>query len=84
MITEKDLGKNIADNFRLILKNQNMTIPNFAKKIGCSRNSVNNFLNRLEEGKGGSLKTICKWSKDLGVSPYQLFYEIKMIPRKKS
>ena len=37
MITNKDLGTNIADNFEKILIDKKMTIPEVAEKIGIIR-----------------------------------------------
>lgn len=82
MITDKDLGTNIADNFEKILIDKKMTIPEVAEKIGSTRWAVNLFLSNLREGKGGSISTICKYSEALEVSPYDLYGEYKLIPLK--
>ena len=80
-MTEKDVGKNIVENFKFLLIKNKKSISEIAQKTGTSSRGINNFLERLEEGKGGSLKTICKYANALGVSPYVLFYENKLVPR---
>ena len=81
MFTGKDLGKTISKNFKHSLTEKELTIPKLAKKLGQARFTVNNFLNRLDQGSA-TLDTICKYANALGVSPYELFYESKLVPRK--
>ena len=81
MFTGKDLGKTISKNFKHSLTEKELTIPKFAKKLGQARCTVNNFLNRLDQGSA-TLDTICKYANALGISPYELFYESKLVPRK--
>ena len=80
MTTGKDIGQEISKNFKHSLTAKNLTIPDFAKQIGQARCTVNNFLNRLEQGSA-TLETICKYANALGISPYELFYESKLVPR---
>ena len=82
MITKKDLGTNIADNFEKILIDKKMTIPEVAEKMGRTRCAVHLFLSNLRAGKGGNIPTICKYSEALEVSPYDLYGEYKLIPLK--
>ena len=81
MFTGKDLGKTISKNFKHSLIEKELTIPKLAKKLGQARFTVNNFLNRLDQGSA-TLDTICKYATASGVSPYELFYESKLVPRK--
>ena len=81
MFTGKDLGKTISKNFKHSLTEKELTIPKLAKKLGQARCTVNNFLNRLDQGSA-TLDTICKYANALGISPYELFYESKLVPRK--
>ena len=81
MFTGKDLGKTISKNFKHSLTEKELTIPKLAKKLGQSRCTVNNFLNRLNQGSA-TLETICKYANALEISPYELFYESKLVPRK--
>ena len=80
MINEKEIGKNIADNFEKILIDKKMTIPDVARKMYLTRYSVNLFLKNLRGGKG-TFKTVCKYANALGINPYELFYESKLVPR---
>ena len=82
-ITEIDLGKNIVKIIHQVLKEKNMSITDMAESLNTNRRSINLFLSRLEEGKGGSLKTICKYANAININPYELFYESKLVPRKK-
>ena len=81
MLTGKDLGKTISKNFKHSLTEKELTIPKLAKKLGQARCTVNNFLNRLNQGSA-TLETICKYANALEISPYELFYESKLVPRK--
>ena len=81
MFTGKDLGKTISKNFKHSLTEKELTIPKLAKKLGQARFTVNKFLNRLDQGSA-TLETICKYANALEVSPYELFYESKLVPRK--
>ncbi len=80
MITEKELGNNIANIFEQILAEKNMNIKEVAENIGINQSAVYDFLSSLREGKGGSLKTFCKYASALKISPYLFFYQIEMIP----
>ena len=80
MFTRKDLGKTISKNFKHSLTEKELTIPKLAKKVGQARGTVNNFFNRLDQGSA-TLDTICKYANALDISPYELFYESKLVPR---
>ena len=80
MLTGKDLGKTISKNFKHSLTEKELTIPKLAKKLGQARCTVNNFLNRLNQGSA-TLETICKYANALEISPYELFFESKLVPR---
>ena len=82
IMTEKEIGMSVADNFEKLMVDKKMTYMSISKKVGANRQATHSFLNNLREGKGGSLKTICKYANALGVSPYVLFYENKLVPRK--
>ena len=84
MITEKEIGISVADNFKKLMIDKKMDYVAVSKKAGTNRWAVSSFINNLREGKGGSLKTICKYANALGVSPYVLFYENKLVPRKET
>jgi transcriptional regulator with XRE-family HTH domain len=80
MKTEQELGQVIATNIRHIMVEKKYNLTELAKKTGYAKNTVSDFLLNLEQGKG-TFKTICKYANALEVSPYTLFYEIKMVPR---
>ena len=82
MMTEKEIGISVADNFEKLMIDKKMDYVAVSEKAGTNRWAVHSFINNLREGKGGSLKTICKYANALGVSPYVLFYENKLVPRK--
>ena len=79
-MSEIELGKMISKNLQLYLTKKNMSIPELAKQIGFERTAVNNFLNRLEEGKA-TIKTICKYANALEVDPALLFKELELKPK---
>ena len=81
-MTEKEIGISVADNFEKLMIDKKMDYVAVSEKAGTNRWAVHSFINNLREGKGGSLKTICKYANALGVSPYVLFYENKLVPRK--
>ena len=81
MMTEKEIGISVADNFEKLMIDKKMDYVAVSEKAGTNRWAVHSFINNLREGKGGSLKTICKYANALGVSPYVLFYENKLVPR---
>ena len=80
MITEKDIGKRIAKNIRLIILDKGLSQAEVANNMGYTRSAVNNLISSIEQGKG-TFKTVCKYANALGVSPYVLFYENKLVPR---
>ena len=80
MITEKDLGERIAKNIRLIILDKGLTQAEVANNMGYTRSAVNNLISSIQHGKG-TFKTVCKYANALGVSPYVLFYENKLVPR---
>ena len=80
-LSPEKLGKSISENFKIILTQKKISIPELAGKMNTNRRAVNIFLDRLESGIG-SLNTICKYANALGISPYELFYESKLVPRK--
>ena len=80
-MTEKEIGISVADNFEKLMIDKKMDYVAVSEKAGTNRWAVHSFINNLREGKGGSLKTICKYANALGVSPYVLFYENKLVPR---
>ena len=80
-MTEKEIGISVADNFEKLMIDKKMNYITVSEKAGTNRWAVHSFINNLREGKGGSLKTICKYANALGVSPYVLFYENKLVPR---
>ena len=80
-MTEKEIGISEADNFEKLMIDKKMDYVAVSEKAGTNRWAVHSFINNLREGKGGSLKTICKYANALGVSPYVLFYENKLVQR---
>ena len=52
---------NIEISFRLILKEQNISQSELARKLNISRGSINKNLIRWENGKIPTLKTLKKW-----------------------
>ena len=79
-MSPEKLGKSVSENFKIILTQKKISIPELAGKIDTNRRAVNIFLARLENGIG-SLNTICKYANALGVDPHELFYESKLVPR---
>ena len=77
---EVNVGINAAKIYEKLLVDKEMTIADIARKLGVGRYSVHLFLTNLKNGTS-SLKTICKYANALGVSPYVLFYENKLVPR---
>ncbi len=80
MITKKDLGERIAKNIRLIMLDKGLTQVEVANNMGHTRAAVNSLISSIKQGRG-TFKTICKYANALGVSPYVLFYENKLVPR---
>ena len=80
MITEKDIGKRIAKNIRLIILDKGLSQAEVANNMGYTRSAVNNLISSIEQGKG-TFKTVCKYANALGVSPYDLLLENKLVPR---
>ena len=78
---EKELGRRISQNIRYILSEKRINLAELAKKLGYNRSAASDFLENLEKGSS-TIKTICKYANALGVSPYVLFYENKLVPRK--
>ncbi len=80
MITEKDIGKRIAKNIRLIILDKGLSQSEVANNMGYTRSAVNNLISSIEQGKG-TFKTVCKYANALGVSPDDLLLENKLVPR---
>ncbi len=57
-----------------------ITVVELAKKMNATRYSIHFFLESLRKGIS-SLNTICKYANALEISPYELFYESKLVPR---
>ena len=81
MINSVEVGNNIADSFEKKMIDKKITVPELAKKMNATRYSIHFFLESLRKGIS-SLNTICKYANALGISPYELFYESKLVPRK--
>ena len=80
MITEIEVGNNAADIFEKMLIEKKTSIAEISRRLDVGRYSVHLFLKNLREGKS-TLTTICKYANALGVNPYVLFYENKLVPR---
>ena len=84
MITEKEVGKIMAENIRLRLQEKNISKAEFARVTGLSRQRINGILESLENGST-TLKTMCELANGLDIKPDQLFkkleIEIKLKPK---
>ena len=84
MITEKEVGKIMAENIRLRLQEKNISKAEFARVTGLSRQRISGILENLENGST-TLKTMCELANGLDIKPDQLFkkleIEIKLKPK---
>ena len=80
-MTEKEIGISVADNFEKLMIDKKMNYITVSEKAGTNRWAVHSFINNLREGKGGSLKTICKYANALEVDPSLLFKELELKPK---
>ena len=80
-MTEKEIGISVADNFEKLMIDKKMDYVAVSEKAGTNRWAVHSFINNLREGKGGSLKTICKYASALEVDPDDLFKELELKPK---
>ena len=82
MLNGEAMGNNVADNFEKTLIDKKITILDIAQTLSISKSGVHCFLENLRKGSV-SLKTICKYANAININPYELFYESKLVPRKK-
>ena len=80
MIKRNEDGNNLAEKKKKKMIDKKITVPELAKKMNATRYSIHFFLESLRKGIS-SLNTICKYANALEISPYELFYESKLVPR---
>ena len=84
MITEKEVGKIMAENIKLRLQEKNISKAEFARVTGRTRQRINKIFEGLENGSI-TLKTMCELANGLDIKPEQLFekleIEIKLKPK---
>ena len=77
---EKNFGKMIAQNIRLMLSEKRMNFADLARKMGRTRSATSDSLKKLEQGSA-TIKTICKYADALEVDPSILFQKLELKPK---